>query len=184
MRGWQWLGFSVSETVAEHELAMVDVETRLAPLAQRMARDGRIPPGVQVVSLYAADPAAVVRLHLDNLGGDHDTLLRRMRGQAPDSFHPRYSLALTLGSRTIGCLLAHRDSPRAFVIDAVIVDPHFRSGWANLLLKLEAARRARPTGATHIVFRTFDRYTDTRRFTEKLGGIVTRREALMQRPIQ
>ena len=183
MRGWQWLGFSVCETVEEHDLPIASVEARLAPLVERMTNAGTIPAAARVVPLYAANPVDVARLHVSHLGGDRENLLRRLRGQADDSFHPRYSLALMLGGSIVGCLLGHRQSQRAFVIDAVIVDPLLRNGWANLLLKLEAARRVRPEGATHIQFTSFDHYADTRRFTEKLGGVTTRRWALMHRPI-
>ena len=184
MRGWQWLGFSVCETVEEHDLPIASVEARLSSIIERMARKGTIPAAASVVPLYAAGPAAIVRLHMAYLGGDHETLLRRVHGHAPDSFHPRYSLALMIGGNVVGCLLAHRQSQRAFAIDAIIVDRPLRNGWANLLLKLEAARRVRLEGATHIQFTSFDHYVDTRRFTEKLGGVTTRRHALMHRPIQ
>lgn len=181
--GWQWLGFQPLETVEEHELEIASVETTLGPLVDRLRRDGRIPAAAQVVPLYAVDADAVVRLHLKNLGGDAESLRRRVLGQAPDSFNPRYSLVLTLGGGPVGCLLGHRASRRAFVIDAVVVEPALRNGWANLLLKYEAATRVKPLGATHIRFTSFDHYTDTRSFTRKLGGVTTKRLALMHRPI-
>jgi GNAT superfamily N-acetyltransferase len=184
IHAWQWMGFAVCETSEEHDLPIANVEARLAPLVERMMGTGKVPAGAEVVPLHAADPAAVVRLHIANLGGDPETLLRRVRGQAPGSFHPRYSLALMLGGVVVGCLLGHRQSLRAFVVDAVVVDPLLRNGWANLLLKREAARRVRPEGATHIQFTSFDHYSDTRRFTEKLGGVTTRRRALMRRSIR
>jgi hypothetical protein len=69
------------------------------------------------------------------------------------------------------------------IVDAAIVAPELRGGWANVWLKLEATRAARALGITHFQFTTFDAYADTRRFTAKLGGATARRWALMYRPL-
>jgi hypothetical protein len=68
-------------------------------------------------------------------------------------------------------------------VDAAIVAPDLRGGWANVWLKLEATRAARTLGVSHFQFTTFDQYSDTRRFTAKLGGSATRRWALMYKPL-
>lgn len=183
MSAWEWLGFSVCETVQEHELPIEEVERRLGPVLERLRNAGSVPEHARIIPLYAAEPEAVARLHLTNLGGDRASLLARLTGKAADAFHPRYSLVLTLGGGVVGCLLGHRDTRETFVIDAVIVDPALRHGWANLWLKLEATRRVRPERATHIRYTTFDRYANTRRFTENLGGVTTRKTALMHRKI-
>lgn len=183
MHAWQWLGFSACETIEEHELEIAAVEHRLAPLIERMKADGRIPADASIAPLYKADPAAVAQLHVRNLGGDVEAIRQRVEGKGPHPFFRRHSLVLTLGGDVVGCLLGHRLSERAFVIDAVIVDPPLRNGWANLLLRCEAAQRVKHEGASHIQYTSFDHYTDTRRFTQKLGGVTLRRFALMYRPI-
>jgi hypothetical protein len=48
-------------------------------------------------------------------------------------------------------------------------------------LKLEATQGALSLGITHFHFTSFDHYADTRRFTEQLGGMTTKRWALMYR---
>ena len=63
--------------------------------------------------------------------------------------------------------------------DAVIVAPDLRNDWANAWLKLEACRGAEAIGITHFHFASFDHYQDTRLFTSQLGGVTTRKQALM-----
>lgn len=184
MQGWEWLGFSVCETVEEHELPVANFDPVLGPLLERMQRQGRIPAGARTIPLYAADAAGVVQLHLDNLGGDADDLLKRIRGQAPNSFHPDFSRVITIDDRIVAAVLARRTVEHVIMVDAIIVAPEARGGWANLWLKLEATRRVIPHGVTHLCFTTFDRYTDTRSLVRKLGGRTTRSMALMYRLIE
>jgi N-acetylglutamate synthase-like GNAT family acetyltransferase len=181
MQGWQWLGFDVCETREEHELPVANFDPVLGPLLVRMQRQGRIPAGAQMIPLYAADAAAVVKLHLDNLGGDADDLMRRIHRQAPNSFHPDFSRVIVIGNRVVAAVLARRTAQTAIQVDAIIVAPEARSGWANLWLKLEATRRVIPHGVTHLYFTTFDRYADTRSLVRKLGGRTVRTMGLMWR---
>ena len=67
------------------------------------------------------------------------------------------------------------------MVDANILDPSVRGGWANLWLKLEATRGAVGLGIERFVYNTFDHYTDTRAFSEILGGVETRKLMLMHR---
>jgi hypothetical protein len=91
------------------------------------------------------------------------------------------SRVLMVGENVVGCLVGRRLSQRVYSVDANIIDPAFRNGWANLWLRLEAGRGVKPMGATHIQFTTFDQYADTRHFTEQIGGVTTRELALMHR---
>lgn len=183
MHRWQRLGFDVCETVEEHELPLDQFEPRLAPVVERFRRRGAIPADAQIVPLYAVDPLAVLQLHLHHLGGDRESLLRKLHGQGDGAFHPRYSRVLTLKGRTVGCILAHRKSASVAAVDATILAAEVRGGWANAWLKLEATRGAASLGITHFHFSTFDQYADTRRFTAKLGGTTARTWALMMRPL-
>jgi GNAT superfamily N-acetyltransferase len=183
MLGWQRLGFTVCETVKEHRLPLAEFEPRLSPLLEWFRRHNSIPPDARITPLYQADLAAVAQLHLDHLGGDRGALLRRLRGQGDDAFHGRYSRVLLVGDRVAGCILARGHSMSVAVVDAVIVVPEVRGGWANVWLKLQATRGARSLGITHFQFTTFDRYADTRRFAARLGGATIRKWALMHKPL-
>jgi hypothetical protein len=180
---WQGLGFEVCETVEEHELPLDQFLPRLGPLVARLRERKRIPPDARIVPLYAADPAKVLQLHLDHLGGNRGALYQKIRGVGRGAFHLRYSRVLMVGQRTAGCILGHRQSQLVMAVDATILIPEVRGRWADAWLKLEATRGALALGITHFRFTTFDRYADTRRFTRQLGGAATARWALMYRPL-
>ena len=169
-QAWQWLGFEVYDRVEEHELPLAEFEPRLAPLVDRMRVRGRIPDGARIIPLYQADHQAVLRLHLEEMGGDTATLGRKLSGEGPGAFHPRYSRVLLVGERVVGCILAHRTARDVAAVDADIVAPDLRGGWANVWLKLEATRGALSLGIERFHFSSFDHYEDTRSFTSKLGA--------------
>jgi GNAT superfamily N-acetyltransferase len=182
MKHGQWLGFRPLDAVEEHVLPIAMFETRLGPLFDRLRAKGRVPLDARIIPLYEANAGAVLQFHIDQLGGDRQELYRKLRGQGPGAFHPRYSRVLLIGDRVQGCVLAHRAGKHTARVDANIVDPALRGGWANVWLKLEAARRALLLGIREFTFTTFDHYTDTRSFTEKLGGTTVRKSVLMVRP--
>lgn len=179
MKPWQQLKFDVCETVHEHELPLAALKPLLAPLVDRFRRRGRIPANASIVPLFSADRDAVLQLHLQHMGGDRASLWNKLTGNAPGAFHPRYSCVLVVGGRTLGCILGHRTSETLAVVDAMIVAPELRGGWANLWLKLEGTRNAMSQGVSHFQFTTFDQYADTRSFTDRLGGVTKRAWALM-----
>jgi hypothetical protein len=183
LRRWQRLGFTPCATVEEHLLPLEQFEPRLGPLVERMCRAGRIPADARIIPLYQANPAAVLQLHLDHMGGDRGDLYRKLRGSAPGAFHPRYSRVLIVGEQVRGCILAHRGDKDTAVVDADIVEPGLRGGWANVWLKLEATRGALRLGIKQFQFTTFDQYADTRSFTTKFGGETTRTTLLVMRPL-
>jgi GNAT superfamily N-acetyltransferase len=182
MRGWEWLGFAPCETVEEHVLPIAQFETRLGPLIERMRQRGRIPASARVIPLYQADLEAVLQLHLEQMGGDRGDLYRRLRGHGPGAFHSRYSHVLLIEDQVKGIMLARRSGSDSMVVDANVVEPSLRGGWANALLKLEAFRGAF-VGINSVQFSTFDHYADTRSFTEKLGGSTVRTTVLMIRQL-
>lgn len=182
MRGWQWLGFEPCETVEEHVLPITQIASRLGPVVDRLRTQGRIPTTARVIPLYQADLAAVLQLHLDHMGGDRGELYRKLRGRGPGAFLPRQSRVLTVDNQVKGCLLAHRVAKETIAVDANIVEPSLRGGWANAWLKLEAFRGA-PLGVKEFRFTSFDHYADTRSFTKKFGGTTARTTMLMMRPL-
>jgi GNAT superfamily N-acetyltransferase len=183
MRGWQRLDFEVGEAIEEHELPLAPVLARLAPLVQRVRQRGLIPKDACILPLHAANRAKVLQLHLDELGGERASLYQRLLGRGAGAFHQRYSRVLLVGECVAGCLLAHRKSQHVATLDANIVSPEYRSGWANAWLRLEAMQGAAALGITHFHFTSFDKYADTRAFAASLGGLTTKRWALMWRKL-
>ena len=180
-QGWRWLGFEPLETVVYHELPLSVIEKKLAPMYDWMVSKGGIPQEAEIIPLCDADRPAVARLHTEVLGGDYATLLRLMQGTGIGAYHPVYSRILLVGGKVKGCILAHRESKESAVVDANLLDPSVRGGWANLWLKLEATRGAAALGIERFTYSTFDHYTDTRVFSEMLGGKEVRRMLLMHR---
>jgi GNAT superfamily N-acetyltransferase len=183
MRDWTRLGFSPCETVEHHELPLNQFEPWLAPIYARMRKQGRIPDSAKIIPLYEADFDAVVQLHLAQLGGDAATLMRRLRGETADAFSARYSCVLLIEGQVSGFILGHRTSHDVIHVDANVLEPAVRGGWANIWLKLEATRGAISIGVKTFVFTTFDQYADTRSFTKKLQGATVRKMVLMYRPL-
>lgn len=184
---WQRLGFSPLEQVVDHEVELTRVIERLTPLWDRIAGQGWAPDDARLVSLYEADRGQVADLHLRELGGDRRDLLRKLRGEGVGAYQPVYSRVLLIGREpqreVAGCLLARRLDRETAAVEANIVDPGIRAGWANIWLKLDASRGAQSLGIHRFLWRTFDRYQDTRAFTEQVGGKVLRTELLMHRPL-
>jgi hypothetical protein len=174
---WRRLGFSRHDTVETQRLPLDDFEPRLAPLLERL--QNRIPPSAQIIPLYRSHLPAVLQLHLDNLGGDRGEIYRKLRGHGVSAYHPRYSRVLLVDGRVVGCILAHRKDAETAVVDADIVEPSLRGGWANVWLKLEATRGALRLGIKNFEYTTFDHYADTRSFTKKLGGVTVETKVLM-----
>ena len=183
MRAWAALGFSPCETVEHHELPLDEFEPQLAPLYERMRQRGRIPDSARIIPLYEADAEEVARLHLAQLGGDPATLAQKLRGDVPGSFAARYSRVLLVDDRVVGFILGHRVARDVVHVDANVLDPAVRGSWANVWLKLEATRGALQWGIKTFVFTTFDHYTDTRSFTERMRGVTVRTTVLMYRPL-
>jgi len=178
-RSWSWLGFTPHETVELQRLPLDQFEPRLAPLVGRMQKQQRIPTSARIIPLYQSNPAAVLHLHLDNLGGDRAELYWKLRGSGPGAFHPRYSRVLLVGDKVVGCILAHRKDKDTAAVDADIVEPGLRGGWANVWLKLEATRGALRLGIKNFEFMSFDHYADTRSFTKKMGGVTVKTTVLV-----
>ena len=181
--GWRRLGFTPCETVQEHQMPLDQFVPRLEPLVDWFHQQGRIPGDARIIPLHAADRGRVLQLHLDHLGGDRDDLCQKIGGRGAGAFHPRYSCVLMVGEQMAGCLLAHRGAQRVAIVDANIVIPEYRNGWANAWLKLEATRGAISLGIDQFQFTSFDQYADTRSFAAKLGGVITRTLVLMHRPL-
>jgi hypothetical protein len=184
MLGWQRLGFTPCQTIEQHRLSLAPLEPQLGSLIDRIRRRGQIPPTARIIPLYQADLRAVLQLHLDHLGGDRESLRRRLAGKGPDAFLAQFSKVLVVDDKVRGFLVGHRQGADTMVVDANIVDPEFRGGWANVWIKLESARGVLRLGIKNLEYTTFDRYEDSRSFTKKLGGVTTGISMLMHRPIE
>lgn len=182
-QAWTALGFKPCETVQHHELPLEQFEIQLAPLLDHMQKRGKIPSSARMIPLCDADIEAVAQLHLAVLGGDAQDLYAKLRGDVPNSYSACYSRILLVEDRVVGFILAHRAAQDVAYVDANVLVPELRGGWANVWLKLEATRRAQQLGIKKFVFTSFDHYTDTRSVTDRLQGFTVSTKVLMYRPL-
>ncbi|MCA9261299.1 MAG: GNAT family N-acetyltransferase [Planctomycetales bacterium] len=167
---WQRWGFEIVDSSEDYIVSVAEIDRVLGPLYEWMTQRGDIPSNARIIPLYEADRESVVKLHLAHLGGDVAALTQKCAGEGSEAYHLRGSRVLTVGDVTVGCVLARRSSRTSGVVDAIVVDPKLRLGWANLWLKLDAARFAKWRGVEEFRFRTFDKYFDSRKLAERLGG--------------
>lgn len=183
-RAWAAFGFSPWQRRLEFEADLERAHAVLLPLYERAREEGWIPPAARIVPLADADHEAVARLHVQCLGGTRRLLLPLLRGSAADAFDPACSRVLLLDGRVAGFTLGrvHADAGYADV-DGNVVDPSLRLGWANLLLKFEAASVLLARGIRTIRYASFRQHTDTHRVSRQVGARLLRTMVQMRRDL-
>jgi GNAT superfamily N-acetyltransferase len=156
---------------------------RLSPLYAQVCEAGWIPPGAQIVPLKEADANEVLHLHLQYLGGDRRLIRPLLTGQAPDAYHPTYSRVLMLDGRAVGFTLG-RVSGNVCEIDANVLHPSVRMGWANLLLKMEATDVLLRDGIDTIHYFTLQQHSDTQRVSRQVGARLVQTLVQMRRDLE
>ena len=184
LRAWAALGFSPCQRQMEFEADLARCHDVLLPLYTRVREDGWIPPTAQIVPLADADHDAVARLYLRCLGGTRALLLPMLRGSAADAYDPACSRVLLLDGRVVGFTLGriHADGAVADV-DANVVDPTLRLGWANLWLKFEAASVLLDLGVRTIRYATLQQHKDTQRISRQVDARLIRTMVQMRRDL-
>lgn len=182
---WKSLGFTNHVTLAEHEVSLAEAEARLGPLHEQMTQAGWIPEDAQVLPLAQTTPTQqeqLIALHLAHLGGNAQQLREQLIARrGGGGFDRDLSMVLLRGGRAVGFTLGGMLPDGACSIDANVLEPAHRLGWANLLLKLTAARVLRARGVERVRFQSCDFHTDTRKTTRMLGGDLRHESRLMYR---
>lgn len=189
---WQALGFTGRADVVVHAVDGVEVARAMRPIIDRYAP--RMPADARVVSLAEITDVQrdqIAELHLRHLGGTageiHGSLARDGDDTTEtDHVQPYWpgSPVLLRGDRVVGFSLSRPGSePGVIRIDATVVDPDHRHGWANALLKYEQAVRSVAAGLPVGHFQTFEHHVDTKKFARRLGDHVVRRLAAFYMPL-
>lgn len=183
-RAWAALGFSPCQRQMEYEADLTRSHEVLLPLYTRVREEGWIPPSARIVPLADADHDAVARLHLRCLGGTRSLLLPMLRGSAADAYDPACSRVLLVDGRVVGFTLG-RVHPGGAVadVDANVVDPTLRLGWANLWLKFEAASVLLARGVQRIRYATLQQHKDTHRISRQVDARLLRTVVQMRRDL-
>jgi predicted N-acetyltransferase YhbS len=182
-RAWAAFGFSPARQKREYEADIAAASATLLPLYDQVRQSGYIPPAARIVPLSDADPDAVARLHVEYLGGSHRLLMPLLTGAAPDRYHPKYSRVILLDERVVGASLGRILPDGTCEVDAHVLHPSVRMGWANLWLKMEAAERLLEDGVRTMRYFTLEQHTDTRRISRQAGCRLLRTLVQMRRDL-
>ncbi|MEX0777945.1 MAG: GNAT family N-acetyltransferase [Phycisphaeraceae bacterium] len=167
---WTHMGFTASQTENLYSIDPGTMIRRLAPAYERMRTRGWVPADARVIPLCQAPPQPVADLHVRFLGGSPPWVLGRIHGTGQDAFHSTASLVLMVGPSVGGALLCRRLEPTVSTIDAVVIAPALRMGWANTMLKLHAAQNAQRDGIAELHFVAYQTHQDTRRMAMDSGA--------------
>jgi GNAT superfamily N-acetyltransferase len=171
---WRGLGFIHANPVEVGIIDLRRLENYLRPIYQQVIEHGWIPPQAKLIPLRQADHSQVAKLHAMYLGGTAQQVLARLSG--PDPIDLDISPVLILNGIVKAFSLGYLRGKTCYV-EAMVVDPSLRGGWANLLLKYEGLHWALAAGATQIVFETYQRHSDTRKLFRQVGG---KRQSLIE----
>ncbi|HZZ42580.1 MAG TPA: GNAT family N-acetyltransferase [Tepidisphaeraceae bacterium] len=168
---WSQLGFTQSCHVQEFRSDLRRTLDHLTPLYEQALARNWVPTTARLVPLNRADPTAIARLHLSQLGGDLDSLLARLRGQTPPPYQPEISPVIVLNGQVVAFMLALSIGNRTALIESTVVDPSLRGRWANLWLRATAARRALELGMHTVLYYTYDQHRDSQKIAARLQSL-------------
>lgn len=175
------LGMTESITVNHYQAASERVVDVVRPLALELRSRGWIPTDAEVVGMKEVPDQTLAQMHVTLLGGVMPVILARLRGAAPESFAPALSYGLRRGGDVIGALLGRAIEPGVAFVDAIIIRPEYRMGWAHLMLKLHAAERAVALGFRELRFTAYDNHKDTRKMASKSGATLVKQTVIPYR---
>jgi GNAT superfamily N-acetyltransferase len=180
-RAWAALGFSPAQQKLEYEADVAAASSTLRPIYQQVLADKWIPEAARIVPLAGADYDAIARMHVEYLGGSRRLLMPLLDGTAPDCFHPTYSRVMLLDGRVVGFSLGRIGTDGVCEVDAHVLHPSVRMGWANLWLKMEAAERLLEDGIRTMRYFSLGQHGDTRRISRQAGCRLLRTLVQMRR---
>lgn len=185
-----WLvkhGFSVFENVQEFSINFPEVIPRLEKGWQRVSR--QMPESAELITLDEADQRGltetVSRFFAMTVGGlpmHLARLVKQIRSGQRAPLDIVQSLVLLDKGKVIGASHTHFDSRHnCWYTDSIAVDEGYRRGWANILLRLERAKRLLADGRSHESrFRFRDSQRDTSRFAEHVGATKLEQLSLLE----
>jgi len=182
-RVWTALGFTPCQHRLEYEADLRQAHATLMPFYDRIVEEGWIPPNARIIALVEADVEAVADLHVQYLGGNRRVLMPLLRGDGAEPFDPKYSRVLLLDGRVVGFTLGRILPGGVCEIDANVLHPSVRLGWANLWLKKEAAAMLLEGGIQTIRYFSLQQHTDTQRVSRQVGGRLVRTMLQMRREL-
>ena len=182
-RAWSAFGFSPCQRRLDFEIDLAQAHAALRPVYERVRARGLIPDNARIIPMAEADHEAVVRLHVQYLGGTPRLLLPLIRGAADDPYDLFCSRVLLLGERVVGFTLGRVRAGGVCEFDANVIDPTLRLGWATLWLRVEAAEYNLGNDVQTLRYTGLQQHTDTHVAGQRMGARVIRTLVQMRRDL-
>jgi hypothetical protein len=176
-------GFSLHHRMLHFVAEAATLEAVLATYRAKLDRAGWIPPGARVVPLHAAPAPEVAQLVSREFHLNPTAFLARLRGAAGRPLDAERSVVLLLDGKVVGAQLASVGADGIPDIEANVVIPTLRRGWANLLLNHESARIGLAKGSRRFRFFCDERVIDTVNFARRGGAERTRTALVLLRDV-
>ena len=137
---------------------------------RRLQQRRTVPPGAHVEPLGEANRDGVARLWAQYLADRP----RRLDSLEYDLSAPRYAPSrVVMDGETVAGFELIRTEGRVVLVDAKVIAPPYRRGWASVLLNAAAADLALGLGAEIVEFAWAEDVTDTARMAARFPGRVT-----------
>lgn len=176
-------GFTLHHRMLYFAAEAAALEAVLAAYRQKLDRAGWIPATARVVPLHAAPAPEVAHLVSREFHLNPTAFLARLRGAAGTPFDQERSVVLLLDGKVVGAQMASVGVDGTPDIEANVVIPTLRRGWANLLLNHESARIGLAKGSRRFRFFCDERVIDTVNFARRGGAERTRTVLVLLRDV-
>lgn len=175
--------FTLHHRVFHFTAVAAEVEAALARYREKLDRAGWIPNTACIVPLPEAPAPAVAHLVCRQFGSSEAAILSRILGRSDPTFDQRLSVVLLLDGVVVGAQMVSRGADGVPEVEANVVSPTLRRGWANLLLTHEGTRLSVACGTQRFRFSCDERVIDTLNIARRSGAELARTELAMIRPV-
>ena len=177
-------GFAVHHRILHFLGEGERMEGMLRPYRERLDESGWIPAGARVIPLRDADPEDVARVVTREFHGNPSSLIARLRSQGGVPPDPDRSVVLLLDGEVVGVQLLIVPAEGVPEVEANVVIPTLRRGWANLLLTHEGTRISVMHGTRTFRFYCDERVIDTVKLARRSGAELVATDLILRRPVE
>jgi GNAT superfamily N-acetyltransferase len=176
-------GFRVHHHILHFSGEAERMEAMLAAYREKLDRSGWIPAGARVVALPDAPPAEVANLVAREFHGNPAAMPARLSGRAGTPPNTQRSVVLLLDGVVVGAQLVCIAADGVPEVEANVVIPSLRRGWANLLLTHEGTRVGVLHGSRRFRFFCDDRVLDTVNLARRSGAEKVATDVVLRREV-
>jgi GNAT superfamily N-acetyltransferase len=176
MRG---CGFTPWRREHHFEAAIEALLADVAPKAERLRARGQLPTDLRFDRLTQAPSEEIARMMAASLSGTAEASLGELQARIRRDDDRSYVLICT--GQVLGAVLC-RIEDNVAVIDARVVRPRVRGGWANVLLLEAGLRRGVEEGLTRMRFHCDDTVHDTLKLAKRCAALETHSKATWYYP--